>query len=110
MLLAKTELIETRETWLKEFMQKVIVSADWLASASGSEIVSAVNTHMADSGMETSLKAPLLTSEVLGRCGVRFAYSVQIAEETQAFLGDLITVNAQATKLPTAAFFWAYQP
>ena len=109
-LLAKTELIETRETWVKEFVQKVVVSANWLTGASGNEIVSAVNAHMADSGMETSLKAPLLTSEVLGRCGVRFAYAPQITAETQAFLGDLITVNAQATKLPTAAFFWAYQP
>ncbi|MBQ8343073.1 MAG: hypothetical protein IJY21_03080 [Clostridia bacterium] len=109
-LIAKTELVETRGAWLREFTQKVSVSAAWLTTASGNEIVTAVNAHMNDSDMVSSLKAPLLTADVLGRCGVRFAYAADIADQTQAFLGDLITVNAQATKLPTAAFFWAYTP
>lgn len=105
-LLAKTELVETRGAWLDAFAQKVSDSAAWLTTASGSEIVSAVSAHMADSGMATSLKAPLLTADVLGRCGVRFAYAADIAAQTQTFLEDLISVNPQATKLPNAAFFW----
>ena len=105
-LLAKTELIETRETWLKEFVQKVIASADWLASASGSEIVSAVNAHMADSGMETSLKAPLLTSEVLGRCGVWYQYSTLAKPEVTAFLQAAQAVNANMATMPKDEFFY----
>jgi len=109
-LLAKTELVESKSAWLKEFAVKVQESAVWLASASGNEVVAAVNAHMADADMTTSLKAPLLTADVLGRCGVRFAYAGDIKDEATAFLEDLITVNAQATKLPTEAFFWAYTP
>ncbi|MBQ8447097.1 MAG: hypothetical protein IJX31_04910 [Clostridia bacterium] len=105
-LLAKTELVETCGAWLDDFTEKVSESATWLTSASGAEIVAAVNAHMDDSGMTTSLKAPLLTADVLGRCGVRFAYAADIQDEAQAFLSDLITVNAQATKLPNAAFYW----
>ena len=95
---------------MKEFAVKVQASAAWLTTASGAEIVAAVNAHMADNDTATSLKAPLLTAEVLGRCGVRFAYAADIQDETTAFLEDLITVNAQATKLPKTDFFWAYTP
>ena len=109
-LLAKTELVESKSAWLQGFVEKVEQSAVWLASASGAEIVAAVNAHMADNDTATSLKAPLLTAEVLGRCGVRFAYAADIQDETTAFLEDLITVNAQATKLPKTEFFWAYTP
>lgn len=109
-LLAKTELVETRGAWLETFAQRVIDSAAWLKTASGNEIVSAVSAHMADSGMATSLKAPLLTAEVLNRCGVRFEYAADIQHETQTFLEDLIAVNTQATKQPSTAFFWTYTP
>lgn len=109
-LLAKTELVESRGSWLREFAAKVEDSAAWLQTASGSDIVAAVNAHMKDSDMVSSLKAPLLTADVLGRCGVRFAYAADTVEETQAFLRDLITVNPNATSLPTEAFFWSYIP
>lgn len=105
-LIAKTELVESRGDWLQEFAKKVSESAAWLQTASGNEIVAAVNAHMEDSGRATSLKAPLLTADVLGRCGVRFEYAADIRGEVQAFLSDLITVNAQASKLPNAAFYW----
>ena len=109
-LIAKTELLETRGAWLEDFVGKVSESADWLTEASGDQIVAAVNAHMNDRDMLSSLKAPLLTVDVLGRCSVRFVYAADIQDETQTFLEDIITVNAQATKLPTAAFFWAYTP
>ena len=109
-LVAKKELVEEKAEWTKEFVANVELSTEWLKTASGTEIVAAVNAHMADADMTTSLKAPLLTADVLGRCGVRFAYAGDIKDEATAFLEDLITVNAQATKLPTEAFFWAYTP
>ena len=109
-LIAKTELLESRGAWLEDFVEKVSESADWLTEASGDQIVAAVNAHMNDRDMLSSLKAPLLTVDVLGRCSVRFVYAADIQDETQAFLEDIITVNAQAAKLPTAAFFWAYTP
>lgn len=109
-LIAKTELVQSRGEWLQAFVASVESSAEWLTTASGSEIVAAVNAHMDDSDMASSLKAPLLTAEVLGRCGVRFAYAEAIADETTAFLGDLIAVNEQTTNLPAAAFFWSFTP
>ena len=109
-LIAKTELVESRNAWLQDFVISVANSAEWLTTASGSEIVATVNAHMDDSDMLSSLKAPLLTADALSRCGVRFAYAQDIASQTQSFLGDLIAVNEQATKLPATNFFWSYTP
>ncbi|MBE7077846.1 MAG: ABC transporter substrate-binding protein [Clostridiales bacterium] len=105
-LVAKKSVVESRGEWTEEFVEKVETSIEWLWTASGEQIVTAVNAHMDDKNTVTSLKAPLLTSEVLGRCGIRFTYAKECKNEVNAFLTDLITVNSKAAAIPQDGFFW----
>ena len=74
-LVAKKELVENNVKWMKEFVSKVDGAASWLQTASGEEIVSAVSAHMADKQAGTTLKAPMLSTAVVARCGIYFTYS-----------------------------------
>lgn len=107
-LVAKKSLVEEKTEWVKEFVSKVEGSATWLATASGEEIVSAVSAHMEDKDMATSLKAPLLSSAVLGRCGVSFTYAATCAAEVEGFLTGLLAVNGNAAAIPAQGFYWEY--
>ena len=103
-LVAKKELAS--HPFVQSFTEKVSAAAAWLETAAATDIVSAVNAHMDDSGAETSLKAPLLSADVLSRCGVRFTYAQECQEEVTTFLGEMIAVNESATALPATEFFW----
>lgn len=107
-LVAKKSLVEEKTEWVKEFVSKVEGSATWLATASGEEIVSAVSAHMEDKDMATSLKAPLLSSAVLGRCGVSFTYAATCTAEVEGFLTGLLAVNGNAAAIPAQGFYWEY--
>ena len=105
-LVAKNQIVEDRAEWLEEFAQKVTDAANWLMNASGEQIVSCVQSHLEDTSATTVLKAPLLTKEVLGRCGVRFAYAATEKERVEDFLTKLIAVNDKAAVIPAQAFYW----
>jgi len=104
-MVAKTSLIEERAQWLSEFLADVAVN-DWLASANGEEIVSAISAHVEDPGSATTLKANLLKTEVVGRCGIRFEYASQMQERVNTYLQAVLVVNQNATVLPNEAFYW----
>ena len=108
MLVAKKSLVEEKSAWTKEFVAKVEGSAEWLSSASGEQIVAAVAAHMEDNDTETSLKAPLLSSAVLARCGIYFTYAKNCAMETETFLAALLAVNGNAAAIPQQQFYWEY--
>ena len=107
-LVAKREFVDEEENaeFTRGFVEKIAQSVVWTTTASGEEIVAAVGGHMADKNAQTSLKAPLLTSDVIARCGLRFAYAAENKEEVNGFLTDLIAVNNKAAKMPAEAFFW----
>ena len=107
-LVAKKSLVEEKSAWTKEFVAKVEGSAEWLSSASGEQIVAAVAAHMEDKDTETSLKAPLLSSAVLARCGIYFTYAKNCAMETEMFLAALLAVNGNAAAIPQQQFYWEY--
>ena len=88
------------------FAKAVAKSAEWLKAAEGAEIVSRVTASLEDSAYATTLKAPLLTTEVLGRCGVRFTQTKDCKAEVEAFLTAAATVNAQMAVLPQTAFYY----
>ena len=92
--------------FVQAFTEKVSLAATWLETAAATDIVAAVNAHMDDSGAETSLKAPLLSADVLSRCGVRFTYASECQNEVTDFLSDMLAVNESATALPSSEFFW----
>lgn len=105
-LVAKNQIVEERAEWLEEFAKKAAAASEWLANASGEQIVSCVQSHLEDTSATTVLKAPLLTKEVLGRCGVRFAYAAAEKERVEEFLTELIAVNGKAAAIPAQAFYW----
>ena len=108
-LVAKNELLETRADWVKEFVEQVAAAPEWLETATGEEIVAAVGAHMDDPNAATSLKAPLLSTDVLGRCGIFFTYAAETKTQATTFLGEMISVNANAAAMPADCFFWEYQ-
>ncbi len=63
---------------------------------------------MEDEDAVTSLKAPLLSSAVLGRCGIYFTYAGDCKEEVEGFLNGMLAVNNKAAAIPQEAFYWEY--
>ena len=108
-LVAKNGLVEEYGDWLADFVEDVSESAAWLETASGEEIVATVSAHLEDQGATTSLKAPLLNSAVLARCGVRFTYAADMRGRVDGFLDELLAVNDKAAAIPSEAFYWTYQ-
>ncbi len=101
---AKTSLIESRPQAIQAFVEGVKQSATWLQTATGETVVSAVKAHTL-SGYETSLKAPLLTAEVLARCGVWFTQSKDGKGEMQTFLQSVMQVDDKITVIPDDGFY-----
>ena len=107
-LVAKKDFVEKNEKWTKEFTDKVEGAATWLQTASGEQIVAAVSAHMEDKQTATSLKAPLLSTAVLGRCGIYCTYASECKNEVDAFLSAMMAVNGKAAAIPAASFYWNY--
>lgn len=102
---AKTSLTADG-AWAEEFTEKLKTSIEWLKTADGAQIVSAVSAHMEDKGVATSLKAPLLSAEVVARCGVRFAKATECKTTTEEFLRALLAVNDKSAAIPNEAFYY----
>ena len=108
-LVAKKSLIHSETDWLKNFLADVKEAAMALQSAdkmNGEKIVSAVTSHLEDPAYTTTLKAPVLTWETIGRCGVSFAETSRCKGAVLTYLERIIAVNSAATKLPLDEFFY----
>ncbi len=104
-LVAKKSLIREKGDWLDSFLADVSESATWVTTADGETIVETVQAHLEDENYATTLKAPLLSSEVVIRCGVRFE-SVEVCKsKTDAFLTTAKCVDSK-TVLPSEDFYW----
>lgn len=106
-LVGKKSVVADQEKTVA-FVEKVKEASTWLTTATGAEIVECVSAHMEDSGRATTLKAPLLTSEVLSRCSVRFSYAWESKTETAEFLNAMLAVNESVTAIPSENFYWNY--
>ena len=105
-LVAKKEMTETHSGWTSDFVEEVQASMEWLKTATGEQIVSSVNGHLDNTLQESSLKAPLLTADVIGRCGVRYTTAQDCKAAATALLQGFIAVKADSTLLPQDGFFW----
>lgn len=105
----KNSLIETDSERVKTVLKQIESSCTWVQTASGEEIVAAVNAHMADSAQTTSLKAPLLSAEVIRRCGIRFEKAKDGKEDINAFLSVVKAVNENAVATASDTFFWDWE-
>lgn len=105
----KNSLVQTDSERVKVVLEKIESSCAWAQTASGDEIVAAVNAHMADSAQTSSLKAPLLSAEVIRRCGVRFEKAKDAKEDINAFLSHLKAVNENAVGVVLDTFYWDWE-
>lgn len=105
-LVGKKAVVEERAEWTADFTAKIQNSGEWLKTASGETLVSAVAAHMEDRSAQTSLKAPLLTAEAVSRCGIYFTYAKDSVSEIEEFLTRLTAVNPQAAAMPAKEFYW----
>ncbi len=105
-LVAKNSLVEKRGEWLVEYVAELETSLSFAKSASGGELVEIITAHLEDKTASSSLKAPLLTGEVVSRCGLAFTYAVEGRGEIEGFLSNLLSVAPQATALPSENFYW----
>lgn len=112
-LVAKSSLIEDNQAFVQTFVDGVKNSASWLTTATGTEIVSAISSHTfggnascgGKKSYETTLKAPLLKTDTLARCGVYFTQSKDCKLEMQTFLQDVMQVDNNVTKIPNEQFY-----
>lgn len=106
-LVAKTELLTSYAGWVEEyFINQLALSAAWLQTAKGEEVVSAVASHVADENYATTLKAPLLSADVMARCRVWFTRATDCKTEVTGFLSEMMAVNEKAAVMPADSFFW----
>ncbi len=106
-LVAKKSLVENRLDTVKAFTADLEASIPWIYTASGEEIVDTVSANLRDKGSATSLKAPLLTTDVLDRCSIRFTYAASDFTKVNEYLQELATFDDK-TVLPQANFYWTY--
>ena len=104
-LVAKNSLISEREAWLNSFLESVEESVSWAVTASAETLVSAINGHLEDESYQSTLKAPLLTSEAIIGCGLRYVSAGDCKERIKEYLLGLQAVDAQSAVVPSEAFF-----
>ncbi len=108
-LVGKKEVISSREGWTSSFVEEIDKSGEWLSLQSGENLVKIISAHLEDKDYATSLKASLLTADVVLRCGIRFSYAYESKGEIEAFLTLLSSVNASAVEIPHEEFYWKHQ-
>ena len=106
-LVAKRSVIENNQKFIAKFLEKVESSVNWCYTdkATGEKIVSAVKEHLEDTGYATTLKAEVLTWEVLRRCGVLFAKGEKCETAVRTYLRYMATVDNKINSLEETFFY-----
>ena len=105
-LVANKHFVTANGGWVETFTEKVANAATWLKTATGEQIVTAINGHLDSMLGETSLKAPMLQAATLARCGVKFVPSADCKSAAVKLLNEYIAINANAAAIPQDGFFW----
>ena len=105
-LVANKHFVTANGGWVETFSEKVANAATWLKTATGEQIVTAINGHLDSTLGETSLKAPMLQAATLARCGVKFVPSADCKSAAVKLLNEYIAINTNAAAIPQDGFFW----
>lgn len=105
-LVANKDFVTANGEWVKTFTSKVAGAAEWLKTATGEQIVTAINGHLDSTLGETSLKAPMLKAETLARCGVKYIPSADCKSAAVKLLTEYSGINSNAAAIPQDSFFW----
>lgn len=104
-LVVNKDFFAANGNFIKDFVTKVANAPQWLKTATGEQIVSAINGHLDETLGETSLKAPMLKPETLARCGVKYIPSADCKAEVVKLLEEYIKINPNAASIPNDEFF-----
>lgn len=104
-LVANKDFVKANGNQVKDFINKVTNASEWLKTATGEQIVTAINSHLDETLGETSLKAPLLTAATLARCGVKYIPSADCQSAAVKLLNEYIKINPNAATIPQDGFF-----
>ncbi len=105
-LVGKRSVVESKKEWTANFVANIRNGGDWLSTASGETLFNAVSAHLEDKTAASSLKASLLTADMVARCGIFFTYAKDTTAEIEEFLNRLIAVNEKAAAIPSTSFYW----
>lgn len=105
-LVAKSSFLDEYDAWAKDFLKKVRESVAWANTVSAETLVSAVSSHLEDSGYQTTLKAPLLTPTAIAGCSLRYASASVCKGKINDYLLGLKAVDEQSVSMVSENFFW----
>ena len=105
-LVAKTSVIEEAKSVVDTFITYMEGSADFLASASAADVVALLEDCYTE-GMTPSLNANNLNATVIANCSVYFTAAQDCKSRVNAFLAELIDLNAEFTSAVSDSFYYA---
>lgn len=105
-LVAKTSVIEEAKSVVDTFITYMEGSADFLASASAADVVALLEDCYTE-GMTPSLNANNLNATVIANCSVYFTAAQDCKSRVNAFLAELINLNAEFTSAVSDSFYYA---
>ena len=105
-LVAKTSVIEEAKSVVDTFITYLEGSADFLASASPGDVVALLEDCYTE-GMTPSLNANNLNATVIANCSVYFTAAQDCKSRVNAFLAELIDLNAEFTSAVSDSFYYA---
>lgn len=105
-LVAKTSVIEEAKSVVDTFITYMEGSADFLASASVADVVALLEDCYTE-GMTPSLNANNLNATVIANCSVYFTAAQDCKSRVNAFLAELIDLNAEFTSAVSDSFYYA---
>lgn len=103
-LLVKSEFLAENHDWVRSFTQRIVSAEEWLYAAEAADVYNAVASHVYEDGQEVVFSTATLSVETRRRCGVHFTYAAQAQTAVQSYLTETGNV------LPSADFYWEYQP
>ncbi|MDE7158154.1 MAG: hypothetical protein K2N74_01120 [Clostridiales bacterium] len=104
-LVAKKSVIQNDPASVTEFITFMDGSAEYLKTVQPATVLELLNDKRTE-GLTPSFNAKNLTAQVLANCSVKFTASKDCKETVNAFLAQLIAVNANAAKTVETAFFY----
>ena len=105
-LVAKTSVIEEAKSVVDTFITYMEGSADFLASAPAADVVALLEDCYTE-GMTPSLNANNLNATVIANCSVYFTAAQDCKSRVNAFLAELIDLNAEFTSAVSDSFYYA---
>lgn len=106
-LVAKKSVIQENPLAISEFLKKVKDNQTWLKSDDTqiSDVISAVNRHLASSDMTPSLNQKNLTRQVIENCGIKFSYTKDCKQALKEFISKVQAVDESAVNAVSDNFF-----